>query len=77
MSTDQYKTPTHIFLKTDCLKIFIRKSDNKRVQAKYSMWGNDLIWVIERDSNNAVIESGIHTEDEFNELYKTCDGTFD
>ena len=77
MSANQYRTPTHLFLKPGCLKIFIRNSDNGIVQAKYSVYGNELIWIIERDSYGKVIKSDIHTEDEFDELYKTCDKTFE
>lgn len=63
-------TPAHTFLQPNCLKEFIRKSDNKKVQAKYSVWENGNVWIIERDENNAVIRSDIYTEDEFNELYR-------
>lgn len=74
MSGFEEKVPTHIFLDPKCLTGFIRKSDNKVVQAKYSTYGNQLIWVIERDLNNAVIKSDIHTIDEFNDLYMTEEG---
>lgn len=72
----EIETPfkAHYLLDADCLNKFIRKSDSQVVQAKYSTYGNQLIWVIERDLNNAVIKSDIHTIDEFNDLYMTEEG---
>lgn len=74
MKEQQAKVTPHIFLDEKCMVRFIRKSDDKVIQAKYSVYGNELIWVVEKNNDGVVIKSDINTIDEFNNLYKTEEG---
>jgi hypothetical protein len=62
-----------LYLLYSHLNRFIRKSDNKLVQAKFSNSQLGLVYVVERGNGGVVIQSDMLTLNEFNDGYKTED----